>query len=192
VLDRVEAGINLTIRDNVLESNDVSLALADRDGGAEAVTLLDTTLRKSAAGPRRPYSGILAGYYNRDVRDVRLAGTGCEGGATATVTWAGTGRREVQMGGILSVRVVDGNGQPVSGAIVRVLDREGSEVAAGRTGVDGLTREMVVIAVVCRPGSPRGVEERRGPHRVLASREGAAAEGSVELSDKRTLPLTLR
>jgi hypothetical protein len=192
VLDRVEAGINLTIRDNVLESNDVSLALADRDGGAEAVTLLDTTLRKSAAGPRRPYIGILAGYYNRDVRGVRLAGTRCEGGATTTVTWAGTGRREVQLGGLLFVRVVDGNGQPVSGAVVRVLDKEGNEVAADRTGVDGLAREMVVITVVCRPGSPRAIEERRGPHRVLASYEGAAAEGSVELSGKRTLTLTLR
>jgi hypothetical protein len=191
VLDRVEAGINLTIRDNILESNDVSLALGDRDGGAEAVTLLDTTLRKSAAGPQRPYSGILAGYYNRDIRSIRLVGTRYEGGATAAVAWAGTGRREVQRGGLLSVRVVDGNGQPVSGAAVRVLDREGREVAFGKTGADGMAREMLILTCVCRPGSPRGIEERRGPHRVLASHVGAAAEESY-LSGKRTLTLTLR
>ena len=192
VLDRIDPGINLAIRDNVLESNDVSLALADRDGGVEGVTLLGTTLRRFAAAPRRPYAGILAGYYNRDVRGVRLVDTRREGGATASVVWAGTGSREVQTGWLLSVRVVDGSGRPVPGAAVSVRDREGREVASASTGPDGTAREMAIITTVCRPGTGHGSEERRGPHRVRAVHSGAATECEIDLSASRTVTLPLR
>ena len=54
MLDRVDAGIGLHIVGNVLESNDVSLALTnDTAGGVTDVDLFSTTLRKSSEGAAR-------------------------------------------------------------------------------------------------------------------------------------------
>ena len=54
-LDEVDAGINLTIRNNVLESNDTSLSIGGyNDGNIDGVTFIGNTLDISSAGRRGP------------------------------------------------------------------------------------------------------------------------------------------
>lgn len=78
VLDRVDPGINLRIAGNVLESNDVSLALGEAGGSVADVGLLSNTLRRSGEGPERPYLGVLAGPSGRVLRGVEFLGTRLE------------------------------------------------------------------------------------------------------------------
>ncbi|MBI1913917.1 MAG: right-handed parallel beta-helix repeat-containing protein [Planctomycetes bacterium] len=98
VLDRVDDGINLQISGNVLESNDVSLAVADTGGDVTGVDLAFNTLRRSDEGAPRPYTGILAGYDTHEIRRVRLIGTGLDNGATANVVWVGAGFKDLAVG----------------------------------------------------------------------------------------------
>src|SRR5262249_31153502 len=95
VLDRIDDGINLQISGNVLESNDVSLAVADTGGDVTGVDLAFNTLRRSDEGASRPYIGILAGYDTHEIHHVRLIGTAVNNGATANVDWVGSGFKDL-------------------------------------------------------------------------------------------------
>ncbi len=194
VLDRMDAGIGMRIVGNVLESNDVSLALTDTGGDVVGVDLVSNTLRKSAEGPARPYTGILAGYYTRAIHDVRIFDTRLEGGATSDIVWAGTGLKDLAVGWLLTVTVRDGAGNPLAGAAVRVLDRDGAEVYSGTTDAGGSVRDVPVVTVVYRQttADPRGIStDRRGPHRVRATYNGLTVEEEVDLTASRELTLTI-
>ena len=91
VLDRVDAGINLGIRNNVLESNDVSLSLTDTEGGLDGVTLVGNTVRQSSDGAARPYTPILAAFFGRGASNVSILDTALDNGATPMVTTVGSG-----------------------------------------------------------------------------------------------------
>jgi hypothetical protein len=98
VLDRIDDGINLQISGNVLESNDVSLAVADTGGDVTGVDLINNTLRRSAEGAPRPYTGILAGYDTHEIHRVHLIGTALDNGATANIVWVGSGFKDLTVG----------------------------------------------------------------------------------------------
>jgi hypothetical protein len=193
VLDRLDAGINLAIESNVLESNDVSLGLADATGGVNEATLVSNTLRNSGAGVARPYTGIRAGHYNREVRGVRLVDTRSEGGATAEIAWGGTAVKEVQVGRLIDVKVLDRVGNPLPGATVRLRDRDGRDVWSGRAEPEGVAR-CVVISAVHRQGPSAArpaTEERRGPHQILAIYEGKTVAAQEDLAASSVLVLRI-
>src|SRR5262249_3927755 len=122
MLDRVDAGIGLRIAGNVLESNDVSLGLTgDSAGGVTGVDLFSNTLRKSSDGAARAYTGILAGYYNREIHGVRIFDTRLENGATASIVFAGTGLKDLSVGWLLDVQAQGPAGNALAGAAVSVL-----------------------------------------------------------------------
>ena len=91
VLDRVDAGINLGIRKNVLESNDLSLDLTDTQGGLQGVTLVGNTVRLSSDGPHRPYTPIRVAFFTHDGRNIRVLDTAFDNGATPMVEMIGEG-----------------------------------------------------------------------------------------------------
>jgi hypothetical protein len=91
VLDRVDAGINLGIRNNVLESNDVSLDLTDTQGGLRGVTLVNNTVRQSADGAGRAYTPILAAFYSHEARNISILDTAVDNGAQPSVVTVGEG-----------------------------------------------------------------------------------------------------
>jgi hypothetical protein len=196
VLDGIDPGINLAIENNVLESNDVSLALAQADGGDVAdVQLSANTLRRCGGARGRPYAGVLAGYWTREVRDVRLVGTRYEGGATGDVTWSGTGAKSVGVGDFWSVAVTDARGDPVGGADVVVEDREGRRVFEGTTDAHGrVTRVPVVTAVwQCAAGAAGPARaDGRGPFRVRAALGARSAERTAGAGGAHDATLVLR
>jgi hypothetical protein len=195
VLDKLEDKVGLEIRDNILESNDVSLAMGDSGGGAAGATLVSCTLRKKGEGVGRPYTAVQAGYYIREVLGIRLLDTRYEGGATPSIVWAGTGKKEIAFGRLIDVKVVDAGGSPVAGAMVRVLDRQGREVSAGKTGTDGTAPGIALVGEVRRV--PAGVRkqamvERCGPYRVEASEGSRKASATAGNATGRVLTITLR
>jgi hypothetical protein len=194
VLDRIDAGIGLRIRGNVLESNDISLALTDTGGSVHQVDLVSTTLRRSAEGAARPYTAVLAGYYNRQIADVRLLDTRLENGATDAIVWAGTGVKDLSVGWLLTVTAQDPVGAALPSAAVSVSDKSGVEVFSGTTGADGSVRDIPVVTTVFRQETtnPRIITtDHRGPHRVEASHGGGSAISTVDLDSSMVLILTV-
>ncbi|MBI1916717.1 MAG: right-handed parallel beta-helix repeat-containing protein, partial [Planctomycetes bacterium] len=194
LLDRVDAGIGLQLVGNVLESNDVSLALTYSGGSVAGVDLISNTLRKSSEGASRPYTGILAGYYNREIHNVRILDTRLENGATAAIVWAGTGVKDLSVGWLLTVTARDGASNPVAGATVRVLDRDGTEVYSGTTGTDGTVHDVPVVTTVYRQTTtdPRKITtDLRGPHRVVVAYNGTTVSQDVNLTADLVLTVTV-
>jgi hypothetical protein len=195
MLDRVDAGIGLRIAGNVLESNDVSLALtSDTAGGVTDVDIFSSTLRKSSEGAARTYTGILAGYYNREIHDVRIFDTRVENGATASVVFAGTGLKDLSVGWLVDVKVQNSAGNPLSGSAVTVLDRTGAQVYSGTTGADGWARDIPVVTSVYRQTTTDArqiTEDKRGPHRIQASFAGKSVSQDVTLTSSLELTLTI-
>ena len=194
MLDRVDAGIGLRIDGNVLESNDVSLGLTnDSAGGVTGVELFSNTLRKSSDAAARPYTGILAGFYNREIHDVRIFDTRLDNGATANIVFAGTGLKDLSVGWLLDVRAQDPAGDALAGAAVSVLDRDSNEVYAGTTGTDGWVRGIPVATAVYRQTTtdPRQITgDDRGPFTVQASYGTSSVSQEVPIAASLALTLT--
>jgi len=194
LLDRVDAGIGLRITNNVLESNDVSLALTGSGGNVVGVDLISNTFRKSADGAVRPYTGTLAGYYNREIHSVRLLDTRLENGATANIVWAGTGVKDLAVGWLLTVQAQDTAGNPLPGAAVSVFDRDGTEVYSGTAGADGAVHDIPVVVAVYRQTTtdPGNISlDQRGPFDVLVTYDGLMASQTVDLTGSLVLTLTV-
>jgi hypothetical protein len=195
VLDGVDPGINPLVAHDVFESNDASLGLTDGSGGAvDDVLLLGDTLRKSAGGASRLYTGVAAGYYNRAIHDVRLIDTRYEGGASPAITWGGTGVKDIEVGWLVSVAVRGADGTPQAGATVKVSDKTGAQVATGTTDASGLLTGIPLVAVVYTQGgtSPAAITATTsGPFQVVA--QGGKGKGSalLNLTGDTSLTLTL-
>src|SRR5262249_51633456 len=193
-LDGIAAGINLHVNDNVLESNDVSLGLAGTDGGdVWDVFLRGNTLAHSADGASRPYTAVQAGFWIRPIHDVQIISPRLAGGATLNFAWVGSGLKDVSVVWTVTVAVVDGSGQPLAGAAVAVLDKDGTQVASGTTAADGTVALPLVATVYRQTGTnPSSITtDQRGPFRVTATLGTLSASASVDLTTDITLPLTL-
>jgi hypothetical protein len=133
MLDPIAAGIHPRIVDNLLESNDVSLGIGGPSGGdTGALTLVANVLRKATEGPKRPYSGIAIGYDVERVQGVSILDSVLEKGATTDIRWWGTGVKEISLGRMLVVTVLDASGHPVAGANVTLGAKRVSTGAGGR------------------------------------------------------------
>ncbi len=149
LIDGVEPGINLVCANNVLESNDVSLALCGGDlGNVYDVSLISNTVRKSSDGAVRPYTSILAGYWFYQIQDVQIIDLRTANGATPAITWFGWGMKNISVGWLLSVTAVNAAGTPLSGATVSVFDNTSTMVFTGTTGSDGQVANIPLIATV--------------------------------------------
>jgi hypothetical protein len=194
LLDRVDAGIGLQVAGNVLESNDVSLALTYGGGSVDGVDLISNTLRKSSEGATRKYTGILAGFSNNKIHNIRIVDTRLENGATGGIVWAGTGIKDLSVGWLLTVAAKDGAGNPVVGATVQVLDRDGTAVYSGTTGADGTVQDVPVVMTVYRQTTtdPKKITtDQLGPYRVLVSSNGTTISQDINLTGDLLLRVTV-
>ncbi len=100
-----------------------------------------------------------------------------ENGASFDDVKFGTGDSDKQISSWwrVTTRVVDGNGIPVPGADVELVDASGRQVAAGRTGSDG----TFTAAVEERRLAPGGTSRRYTPHVVRARKNGEADRRQV-------------
>lgn len=193
-VDGVDSGINLHIWDNVLESNETSLALTGSDGGdIHGVTLTANTLRRSADGPVRFYQGILAGYWINQIRDVRILDTRLEGGATAGITWIGSGTKEVAIGWSLNLTARDSSGRVLPGATVQILDKDWDTVFEATTDATGHAIVPLVTTVFRQTGTdPRVITaDHRGPHRVTVTSGERNKSIDIDLTETTTLDVVL-
>jgi hypothetical protein len=174
VVDQLDAGINLTISNNVLQSNDTSLAIGGyNDKNINGLTYVGNTLDISKPGPARTYTGILAGFDVTQITNVRILDTKLRNGATADITWSGSGTKNIQVGATPNVRVQNPNGSAVSEASVQILDRAQHLVFQGATDTRG---NLLNIPLVATTYTQQGTDPRiivsvtSGPFTVTATK----------------------
>src|SRR5262249_17604194 len=130
-LGRIDPGTGLTFRGNTFESNVTSLNFGDSDSAGsfmgnnalvQDVGFLSNTILKSSAGDQTlAYHGIVAGDWGNNVHDIRLIDMRYQGGATPGVTFLGNQPKDVEVGWLLNLSVVDGLSNPIAAANVQVL-----------------------------------------------------------------------
>ena len=170
-LDGIEAGINPTFNGNTFESNNISVQLADADGGsAYDVLFRSNTIRKSANGVSMTYAGISCGYWVDYASNIRFIDNRYEGGATSTISWIGEGYpKDLSMGWLLGVQVKNAGGMALAGATVRVLDKVGAQVFSGTTDANGQLSGMPIVTTVYHQSGTNPAiitTDTRGPHQI--------------------------
>ena len=99
LIDGMGAGIYPGIKNNILESNDTSLAIGGiNDENNSDIDFLCNTFIKSSSGAARTYRGITGGYWHSNVSNVRILDTILQNGATTAITWYGSGTRDIVVG----------------------------------------------------------------------------------------------
>lgn len=181
----LDAGVDLHIRDNVLEGNDSALTLGDGEGDVTGITLVGNTLVRSTEGAARPYVAIHAGNWTQAVRRVALLDTRLRGGAELGVRWSGSAVKEVGTGRLLRVRTA-------AGASVVVKDAAGAVQFRGTADDRGELRDIPLVTRRYRQTTPDGRQdtiEASGPFEVTATRGDRSARRSVEPHEGETIVL---
>jgi hypothetical protein len=192
-LDGFDAGVDLNVSDNVLESNDTALTLADSEGPVNQARIVGNTFRKITAGSERPFHAIHAGFWEFAVHGVAVIGPKLENHDVLDVEWAGTGAKDLAIGHLLSLTVRQGDG-PASGAEVSIEDRQGKVFFSGKTGPDGELRAIPLVQTQYRQttADPRKIAaEQRGPFRVRVTSGGKTVSEEVVLDKNREIDIHL-
>jgi hypothetical protein len=101
-----------------------------------------------------------------------------DNGATSAIVWSGSGAKGVDVGWLLSVTVTDCAGNPLPGATVSVLDKNGTQVT-GTAGAGGLCNDIPVVVTIF---SQTGADPTNlGPFQVLGI--DGTLTGSIPVAD---------
>ncbi|MDD2731995.1 MAG: fibronectin type III domain-containing protein [Candidatus Pacebacteria bacterium] len=134
---------------NTFESNDISLVLGGADGTQVYSGYFESnTIKKSSEGASRTYKPYQFGYWTGKISGVRILSPTYSGGATETITWQGSGTKEVSFGHILGLRVEDNTGKALSGANVIIKDKNNNQVFSGTTNSSGNISDIQVINTI--------------------------------------------
>lgn len=194
VIDGIDAGINPTFMGNWIESNDISLAINDSDGGnVSDVTLTGNTLAKSLDGAARPYTGIRAGYWIDQIHNVQLFDTQTAQGATTAITWSGSGTKDIEVGSLVTLTAEDSTGAVISGASVLVTDPNGVVVFSGVTDANGQVVDSLITTEYTQSGAdPTAITTQTfGPFSVTAISGIQSATAIVDPTVTTSLVLNL-
>ncbi|MFM7149383.1 MAG: NosD domain-containing protein, partial [Gemmataceae bacterium] len=135
-LDGVDSGVDIRFRDNIFESNDALLSLADTEGSVADYTLTGNTWRRSREGAERDVRLVHLGFWERTVKNVAIIGPRLEQEANRELTWAGTGEKEVALGVLADLVLMRGM-QAVAETEVVIRDGSGTEIHRGTTDDKG-------------------------------------------------------
>jgi hypothetical protein len=178
-LDKVAEHGSANLKNNILESNNISLALGGNDnGGIDCLDgdFISNTFRKSTIGQAVAYHSVVASnYFYEAVHNVMLIDSRYEGGATSQIYWEGSETKDVSTGWLLSVQTQDTLGAALAGATVRVLDKSGGVVFSGVSNANGVVNEIPVATTIYRqPGDNPAVitTELRNPFTIQVSLAG--------------------
>jgi hypothetical protein len=176
-LDQVDPGINITIWNNVLASNDISLGLGGyNDKNVNDVAFIGNTLKKLNDVPARNYTGIQAGADVTGLNNVKILDTALLNGATLRIVWMGTATKSLQVGTILSLHVQSPQGTPQVGATVKILaGGDNTPVYQGVTDARGnLSGVRLILTTYTQPGSdPTAITTRsNGPFTIQVNTTG--------------------
>jgi hypothetical protein len=151
VLDGASPSIYSDIRDNVFESNHVSLQIVDNDGGQGNfdTRFTSNTIRRSKLGVERAdYKGIAVGFWVIEAGNIQLIDTRFDNGVSPEIFWDGEGRKQIATGSLLDVQVVDEQGAALADAAVRLVDHSGRDVFYGATDANGQVGDIPVMTTV--------------------------------------------
>jgi hypothetical protein len=97
--------------------------------------------------PARPYAGIEIGYYAVQISNVEILDTVLENGATAAISWQGSGTKSnIRVGTTLNLQSVYSDGSIAPGSAVSIYDAAGDLIYQGTTGSNGVLSGITVIA----------------------------------------------
>jgi len=193
-MDTLQPGIIMTVKNNVLESNDTSVWFGQ---GLDVydLTMLSNTLTKSNLGAGRPYTGIKAGSGgSQQIHNVRILDTQLANGATLNFVWSGTGTKDIAIGWLPTVQALNANGTPVAGATVTVFDRQGNVVYQGLTAASGnLASIPISTTIYSQTGiNPASITtDNRGSFSILVTSGSRKESVSASLLSDATVTVTL-
>ena len=135
-------------KNNVFESNHISLNFCDNDGwDVENGLFISNTIRKNTTeGATRTYKSIWA---EGPTHNVRLIDMRYEGGATPTISWSGSDIKDVSTGWLVSVYAHNGT-TPLSGASVDILDKGKNLLISQTTDSGGQINDLPTITTIYR------------------------------------------
>jgi hypothetical protein len=121
------------------------------------VTFISNVLSKSTSGAAMTYTGIQAGYWVETISDVSIYNTQVENGATSAITWVGQGIKQIAVGTIFNVTVVNASNLPVSGAQVFIVGTTGEQILSAITNASGqLTGILAATTSYSQPTANSG------------------------------------
>ncbi|MCD4812513.1 T9SS type A sorting domain-containing protein [bacterium] len=174
VLDGAAQNINALLRNNVFESNHISLKILDSDGGDTYDTdFISNTIRRSTEGAVMAYQSIEIGYWIYAAHDIRLIDTQYDSAATS-VAWSGSGLKNIPTGWLLNLLVADQSALPLSQAIINITDSSSAIVYTGSTDENGQAAIPLASLIYSQTGSdPQIIEtESRNPFQITVDRPG--------------------
>lgn len=178
-LDKVGTDGSASFKNNIFESNEISLALGGNDNNGDDCLdgdFISNTFRKSNTGqPVAYHSVVAANYFYEEVHNVMLIDSKYEGGAADSISWQGSAPKDVSTGWLLSVQTQDTLDAALAGATVRVWDNAGTQVFSGVSDASGFVRDIPLLAIIYRQlGSNPAVitTDARGPFTLQVSLSG--------------------
>lgn len=193
VLDGLDEGVGVHFLDNILESNDAALIVANTQGSVAGVKWVGNTFRKTDAAGDRTFHALRTGFWTYTVRDVAILGPRLENHPTFDIEWAGSGKKDLAIGAVLDVAVHRG-GDTVAAAEIVIEDREKKVVYRGRTDETGTARAISLVTVRYRQETPdprRIAADPRGPFRVRVTAAGQSASEEIEPVGNREIDIQL-
>jgi len=195
LVDGMDPGINMTISNNILASNDTSLSIGGyNDANVNDLTFLSNTLSKSSSGATRTYTGISAGFDVTQISSVQIIDTKLANGATSNIVWSGTGTKDVEVGWLLNVTVQNADGSAASGAAVQIFNSSNSLVYAGVANANGLLSGIMVLSTMYQQtgtDSTQITTTNSGTFLVTAANGTKKGSASVSLTGDQNLTIVV-
>lgn len=183
-IDGMDPGINLTMYDNTLESNDTSLLLGGyNDQQINGMLFLSNTFDKSSVASALTYTGISVGFDVTTVSNTNIIGTQLENGAAQSIYWntgGGAGSKNINIGWILTVNVTNSSGGAVvSGATVTVTD-SASHTYNTTTNASGVA--TLNIPITNYSGTTSEVIVNYAPFTLAVSKSGFITQSGISVT----------
>jgi Macroglobulin domain MG4 len=188
-------GAGIEFHDDVLESNHRFLGLGDRTDSYESpiadVTMTNVTTRRPSRAPLDAEApAIVVGEGSNLVERVRVLGGDL---AKSRPRFAGSKPKKLEFGQLVTVRVLNSNGQPIPGAAVRIEAEDTGELTTGTTDAAGKALLSVITTrwrhIEGTPGTTTSV--KLGPFRlsVNAGGRGRATRTEATLDVDQTVTI---
>ncbi len=195
LVDGMDPGINMTISNNILASNDTSLSIGGyNDANVNDLTFLSNTLSKSSSGAARTYTGISAGFDVTQISNVQIIDTKLANGATSTIVWSGSGTKDIEVGWLLNVTVENAGGSAASDAAVQLFNSSNSLVYAGVANANGVLSGIMVLSTMYQQtgsDSTQITTTNWGPFSVTATNGSKKGSASVSLTGDQNLTIVV-
>ncbi len=196
LVDGMDPGINMTISNNILASNDTSLSIGGyNDANVNDLTFLSNTLSKSSSGATRTYRGISAGYDVTQISSVQIIDAKLANGATSTIAWSGSGTKDIEVGWLLNVTVQNADGSAASGAAVQIFNSGNSLVYAGVANANGVLSGIMVLSTMYQQTGTNSTQittTNWGPFSVTATNGTKKGSASVSLTGDQSLTIVVK